>query len=175
VNDTSALSALYSALIQANATILAILGGFLFAFPRRNGQPDKTPPAESQPIAAPTANLRHYSAATLALLFLGCFGIFVPSVLLALLPSDPAPFLRSYFALAAYGCSLFGIVILLMTMAPEHTGRADELYDLNLTISVWLTVLILSFIGILFAHLIPLPIATDRGVLPTAFATPPTT
>jgi hypothetical protein len=208
MRDVSALHTLYSALIQATATILAIFAGLLtFSTFRghqwgklyadymittrevtqrltqlteiaRAAQPDDE--KGQQPIQfqmddrtqqlfdaqrAMGEQIQEHILATLdyklirrALLFLGFFGIVLPSILLALLPHDPAPFLRSYFALAGYAFSLSEILLLVTQLGPTTDMRfASKRPEF---IKAWrvLSVLIaLCLLGVAFAHLLPFP------------------
>ena len=93
--DTSALQALYSALIQGGATILAILGAFLLTFGAgQSSEPDEVPHKRYQKIVAFS-----HTAVTLFVLVLFC--VTGPATLLAWLPNDRVPCLRSVVAITA--------------------------------------------------------------------------
>jgi hypothetical protein len=208
MRDVSALHTLYSALIQATATIVAIFAGLLAISTFRGHQWGKlygdsmittrevtqslaqlkeiaraTQPDDEkgqQPIQfqmdertqqlfdaqrAIGEQIQEHILATLdyklirrALLFLGLFGIVLPSILLALLPHDPAPFLRSYFALAGYAFSLLGILLLVTQLGPSTDMRfASKRSEFIQAWNVLSVLLALCLLGVVFAHLLPFP------------------
>jgi hypothetical protein len=176
MRDVSALQTLYSALIQANSTILAILAGFLLAFPRSLRSHSDTTTTGSEEHQGPHLVARHFSVAFTVVLFIGIFGIFMPAVLLALLPSDPNPTLRSYFAVAAYGTSLVGITLLLLELDPESTDPDNPPPNFARAYKAWLIIIAAFSFGILVASFIPWPVEPITHSLPTPTApnlTPP--
>jgi hypothetical protein len=110
------------------------------------------------------------------LLVFGFFGILIPAVLLVLLPLDPAPFRRSFFALGAYALSLFGIVMLLAELVPEPTDTPEEEQpDTMMAWRILLGLLLLCLIGMIASQFIPLPPQIQDDALlmrPISVATP---
>jgi hypothetical protein len=208
MRDVSALHTLYSALIQATATIVAIFAGLLaisrfrghlwgklyadymvttreftqslaelkeiaraaqpagakgqqpiqFQMDERTQQLFDAQRAIGEQIQEHILATLDYKLTLRALLFLGLFGIALPSFLLALLPHDPAPFLRSYFALAGYAFSLLGILLLVTQLGPStdmrFASKRPEFIKAWHVISVFLALFLL---GVVFAHLLPFP------------------